>query len=233
MKLRKIKTKDKEDFLSESRDIERNLLAEVIKSRSIYKKIATASCVLTIGMMGITFVAVKQEKPTPVVLRVDKTTGEIEKLLSTDVYKVSTDEAIDKNFIYRFVINYEGYNYKTIQMTYNTAVLLSTEDVGLQLYNSLYGSDRRLNSLGDKISIYPAVSSIQIGSSDDGTNGIARVRFTTKEVNSTGGDAKVRKWIAELSYTYNSKLIMTEKQRLENPLGFQVRSYKVDPDGIE
>lgn len=233
MKLRKIKTKDKDNFLEDSRHIERNLLAEVIKSRSIYKRVATASCAVTMGMMIITLAAVKQEKPAPVVLRVDKTTGEIERLLSTEVYKVSTDEAIDKNFIYRFVINYEGYNYKTIQMTYNTAVLLSTEDVGLQLYNSLYGNDKRLNLMGDKVNITPTVSSIQIGSSDDKTNGLARVRFTTREESSTGGEPKIRKWIAELSYTYNSKLIMTEKQRLENPLGFQVRSYKVDADGIE
>lgn len=36
--------------------------------------------------------------------------------------------------------------------------------------------------------------------------------------------------VATLTYTYNSNLKMEEKYRIKNPLGFQVTSYRVDPD---
>ena len=39
--------------------------------------------------------------------------------------------------------------------------------------------------------------------------------------------------VATLTYTYNSNLKMDEKYRLKNPLGFQVLSYRVDPDASE
>jgi type IV secretion system protein VirB8 len=47
---------------------------------------------------------------------------------------------------------------------------------------------------------------------------------------SNGGRIKGESFICTVAFTYRSNLKMTEELRLQNPLGFQVTSYRLDPD---
>lgn len=65
----------------------------------------------------------------------------------------------------------------------------------------------------------------------DGRNPSATVRFQRFLLNKgTGISQFIDSNVATLTYTYNNNLKMDEKYRLKNPLGFQVLSYRVDPD---
>ena len=66
---------------------------------------------------------------------------------------------------------------------------------------------------------------------NEGRDASATVRFQRFILNKANGISRyVDSNIATLTYKYNNNLKMDEKYRLVNPLGFQVTSYRVDPD---
>lgn len=61
-------------------------------------------------------------------------------------------------------------------------------------------------------------------------NGIATVRFTKRLVDTYSNNEEARNsWRATIGYEYNPNYSMDEAQRLVNPFGFTVTSYRVDP----
>lgn len=92
------------------------------------------------------------------------------------------------------------------------------------------------NLYGSAQSIRVKILSIVLNNSGkaDGRDASATVRFQRFLLNkSTGISRFMDSNVATLTYTYNSNLKMDEKYRLKNPLGFQVLSYRVDPDASE
>ena len=68
------------------------------------------------------------------------------------------------------------------------------------------------------------------GAKGDGES-IATVRFQRYLfMKSTGSMKYIDSSIATLTFKYKDNLKMSEKYRVINPLGFQVTSYRVDPD---
>lgn len=96
--------------------------------------------------------------------------------------------------------------------------------------------ESRVNLYGSTQSIRVKILSIVLNNSGkaDGRDASATVRFQRFLLNkSTGISRFIDSNVATLTYTYNSNLKMDEKYRLKNPLGFQVLSYRVDPDASE
>ncbi|WP_150322317.1 type IV secretion system protein, partial [Enterobacter hormaechei] len=62
--------------------------------------------------------------------------------------------------------------------------------------------------------------------------GIGTVRFikTTKRVDDPNSPGTVTKWVATVAYEYRNPSLIRESARLVNPFGFQVLSYRVDPE---
>ena len=59
----------------------------------------------------------------------------------------------------------------------------------------------------------------------------ATVRFQRSVYDKHSGSSQpLDSKIATLTFTYKSNLKMSEQQRIENPLGFQVTDYRVDTD---
>ena len=62
-------------------------------------------------------------------------------------------------------------------------------------------------------------------------NGSATVRFVTETSGTdSAGAATVTGWVATVAYKYRNPSMMKESYRLVNPFGFQVVSYRVDPE---
>ena len=61
------------------------------------------------------------------------------------------------------------------------------------------------------------------------SDGVANVRFhrTVRR----GPQLEESDWIATVAFTY-TKAPMAEADRLRNPLGFQVTSYRADPEAV-
>jgi len=61
--------------------------------------------------------------------------------------------------------------------------------------------------------------------------GAAVVRFSTQLKHSNGSTESLQNWIATIGYTYKDATMSSVDRRI-NPLGFQITSYRVDPETL-
>jgi len=227
MNRKQVKSNELQAYLAETQGLERDYVAELVKSRSLWQRTAIAG--LTIGAAGVVAVlALTPLKRTEtVVLRVDNTTGNVEVVNTLADAKTSYGEVSDRYWLNTYVLNRESYDYNTIQTTYDTTALLSTPDVQKEFFKVYEGADARDKTLKNTIRIVPSVKSI----TPNPQNGTAVVRFATERHHLDGTTEPAENWIATLSYTYVNAPT-AEGDRRVNPLGFQVRSYRVDPETV-
>lgn len=240
MKLRPLKSEDVQRYLEESRGLERDYMGEVLRSRQIAWRLVIGAGTL----MGVALVALLCLTPlktnTPFVLRVDNATGHVDVLTTLRESERSYGEVVDSYFLNQYVLNREGYDYATLQSAYNTTALLSDPNVQREYYALFEGSQARDKAFKNNAKIIVQVRSItptpetgSPGTSSLGTDssGIAVVRFSTQAKHSNGSIDPLRHWIATIGYTYKDAVISSFDRRV-NPLGFQVTSYRIDPETL-
>lgn len=222
------KKMDRDEFnryLDESGGYERDLWSELRRSRKTAWIIAGLSAFIGVTGIGAGFAGLSQEAPPPTVLRVDQATGAVDVVSTIADAETSYGEVVDKYWINSYVLNREGYDWNTIQASYEAVGLFTTPEAQSEyarVYNDTTG---RQVTLGNRSRILPRIASITLG----GDTNTATVRFTTQVARDNGIREPEQYWIATLAYRYlNSK--MTEGQRRVNPLGFQITSYRVDPE---
>ena len=221
-----VKTGQMSAYCAESRGLERDYLKEIISSRSTAWRVASAMGVLAVMGFAAGVVGMSQDPPAPVVLRVDNSSGAVDVVSVMNAEEVTYGEVVDEYWINQFVLNYETYDYNTIQKEYDTTALLSSPEVQRQYYAQYEGAYARDTVLSNRVRITPKIRSIQLNGS-----GQATVRFSTREVFSSGATPIVKHWIATVGYKYLSAPMSREDRRV-NPLGFQATAYRVDPENV-
>jgi type IV secretion system protein VirB8 len=148
---------------------------------------------------------------------------------------VTSSEAINRSNIARFVIARESYDAAISNLRDWPAVTtMATPDV-LEPYLALHASDNTHSpyqvygkSRAIRIKI---LSTVLIGAEDGATPIGATVRFQRTMFDKASGASKpLDNKIATMAFIYKPNLRMDDQQRVENPLGFQVTSYRVDND---
>ncbi len=214
-----------EQYLKETKGLERDYMAEIVKSRMIWQLLAMACFAF-----AVVAVLYHQFKPVtmrePFVLRVDNSTGAVEAVSTVKDQQKTYGEVVDQYFLADFVKSFESYNYQNIQNDYDKTLIMSSDQVAKQykdIYDSTGGKKGRDALLGQngtrKVKIVSVVPDIE--------KGIATVRFQTETVSGSG--VQVESWLATMTYEYVKANIDTEV-RLLNPLGFVVTSYRVDQE---
>lgn len=228
----KIDKKNWDLYLKETKGLERDYMAEIIKSRLIWQAVGMLSFLfLVIAVLYHQFNPVTLKEPF--VLRVNDTTGAVTEVSTVKDQEKTYGEVVDKFFVADFIRSYENYNFNSIQDDYDKTILMSNDAVGNQ-YRKIYedtpatansaavpARDKQLGQQGvRKVKILSVVPDID--------KGIATVRFQTE---TTGGNQStlVESWVATVTYEYvNAKI--DDNVRLLNPLGFVVTSYRVDKE---
>jgi type IV secretion system protein VirB8 len=139
------------------------------------------------------------------------------------------DEVINKYWLAQYIRTCESYDWYTISEAFEVCKLMSSPAVASEYSKRIQAPQAPLNVLKDKGKIVAKVTSIILN------NEIAHVRFTTEKLNQSGENldgSPVQKWIASLAFEFKPGQ-MTEQQRLVNPLGFRVPSYRVDPEVLK
>ena len=166
----------------------------------------------------------------PYVIRVDNTTGMVDIITSVNETEfLSDNEALDKYFTTSYVKMREGYFYNTLQNDYITVQIWSSPEVTTDYLKIYEGENSIVDLLRNKTEINVEINSVTLGNS----NGmkIATIRFNqiykdAKSRSITNTKAK----IVTIAYDYSPQTLMTEKERLTNPLGFKVLTYRVDDE---
>lgn len=149
---------------------------------------------------------------------------------------ISASEALNKSNISHFVLARESYDYSQFgQRDWNTVHAMGTPQVTVG-YAKLYAKTNPANphtQFGKNRSIRVKILSIQLHDAVDTSAKpkAATVRFQRSLYDKASGNSEpLDSKIASVEYVYKSNLKMDEPNRMLNPLGFQVTSYRVDND---
>ncbi len=205
--------------------------AEIIKRAKRSSRIAWFFALVFAGIAALSLIAVVLMLPLknfePYLVEVDKNTGYIEvKSGLTRPANITEQEAVTQASVVRYIRNREGYDPYAIEEKFGIAALLSTGDAAREL-QALYSAANPRNPA----KIYGKLKRVlvDIKSVSFPNNSTAIVRFSTTEKSET--EAIDRHWISVVRFRYTDTPIKNE-WRFENPLGFQVTSYRRDQETV-
>ena len=163
----------------------------------------------------------------PYVIRVDNTTGMVDILTILDEKEISSNEALDKYFISQYVKAREGYYYELLNQDYLLTQLMSSEKVANE-YRAWYeGENARDQILKNSNEVNVQILSVVLGNSNGVKTSTIRTLITTKNLRSGAITQETK--VITLSYEYILAKA-SEENRILNPLGFKVLTYRIDSE---
>lgn len=222
-----INTAEIKHYLQESQGLERDYLSEIVRSRLIAWRLALIASIIAVGALVAVIGLTPFKEVIPFVLRVDNATGHVDLMTTLRASEQSYGEVVDTYFLNQYVLNRESYDYGTLQTLYDLTALLSHPDIQKEYYTLFEGNDARDKKWGPNVKVRTHVRSI----TPNPQQGTAVVRFSTEMRHSNGVTHPLQNWIAHIGYQYVDAQMSVEDRRL-NPLGFQVISYRVDPETL-
>lgn len=166
----------------------------------------------------------------PYVIRVDNTTGMVDIITSVNQTEfVSDNEALDKYFTTSYVKIREGYFYNILQNDYTTVQIWSSPEVSSDYLKIYEGDNSRVDILKNRTEIDVEINSVTLGNSNGMKMATIRFNQIYKDAKSRTITNKKAK-IVTLAYDYSPQTLTNEQERLENPLGFKVLTYRIDDE---
>ncbi|MDR1709139.1 MAG: virB8 family protein [Candidatus Accumulibacter sp.] len=217
---------EKPDPFAKALDWEARRIEIIEKSERRAWTVAFAALVVTALSWAAIALMMPLKEKIPYVIRVDNATGVPDIVTTMQDKRIAYDDVMDKYWVSMFVRARETYDWYTLQKDYDTVGLLASPAVGKE-YAALFAGPEALDKkLGKAHRITVEIAAVV----PDG-NGIATARLvkTAARTDETGSK-HVSKWIATLKYEYRNPSRMKESDRLVNPFGFQVLSYRIDPE---
>ncbi len=216
---------DLEQYLEESRGLERDYLEELVRSRRVAWRVAAGAAVLVAAALAAVMALVPLKRVEAFVLRVDNATGAVDLVTTLRDEQASYGEVVDRYFLNKYVLARESYDYETLQTAYDTTALMSSSEVQREYAALFDGPKARDKVLANRVRIVAKIRSIAPGT----TRNTAVVRFATRAAHAGGTSEVEESLVATIGFRYVGGA-MREQDRLVNPLGFQVTSYRVDPE---
>lgn len=213
-----------DDELARARGQERDLLAEILKSRRTAWRVAIGAGTLALAsVLAVAGLTPLKSAPELHVVRVDNATGMIENVTQLADAKEDYGERIARFFIHQYVLACESYDWYTIQSYYERCALFSDPAVQRTYYEKFKGDNALDQRYGNHTRVRINVRSITLG-----PNQSATVRFTRRLENNLNQSVGAEEHLlATLAYGYIDA-DLSEAIGRENPLGFQVFSYATD-----
>ncbi|MDC4147466.1 virB8 family protein [Acinetobacter baumannii] len=234
-RLEKDPTYAAKQFIEATKQFEEDKYKDNEKSKIIAWRVATGSCCLTalsiFAIVGLTPLKTVE----PLIFRVDNNTGKVDIVSTLKNAQADYGEEVNKYFLAQYVKCREGYDWYTVQQTFNCAMLMSSEDEQNRLNTQMARADAPYKVLQDKKRINIKVNSVSfIG------DGQAQVRYEKITEAANGGqyiaatgevDPKPQgeRWIATITFDYRNAP-KKEEERYINPLGWTAITYRNDTE---
>lgn len=245
-----LKKADKKAKVNVKNEEALSYFTEIEKIREFSRKIAWIVAGVAVAINIILAIAIMLILPLkevkPYLVKVETNTGYVETLSNVKAKDISNIEAIDKYFLVKYLQNREGYHYNVVQTEYRNVMLMSTSDVAYLYSEKFKGEKSPVKILKNVAEINIRPISIQIQPSRNAGKRIATIRFDAiqngildnSEYNEDEQDLKdyenIKRYIVTIEYSYSiSKDSLTAEQRLYNPLGFIVSSYRLEEEIIK
>lgn len=216
---------DLKAYFAEARSWDADRLAAAERSRRLAWTVAAGACVLACAAVAAVAALAPLKSVEPFVVRVDRATGAVDVMTGLKGRSDLTyDEALSKYFLSQYVRAREGWLPAAAKEGFQQVSIMSTPEEqqrwaaffrpsNPQGPPALYGRD---------VVVEAEVRAISFLNPD-----VASVRF--RKVVRRGDQVERTDWVATVSFAYG-KAPMLESERLKNPLGFQVATYRADPE---
>ncbi|MDO4640700.1 MAG: type IV secretion system protein [Neisseria sp.] len=237
--MKKKQSADLDKVVRKSLDFESTLVDVRRKNEKRAWMVAGVSTFISICLIGGLFYVLPLKEKEPYLVMADAYTGQatVAKLKGNwGENNITMSEAVNKSNITHFVIARESFDSQLIyDNDWAVVYAMSVPSVSNTYRNTMNKGNPNspFNVYGPARSIRVKILSIVLNNSGkaNGRDASATVRFQRFILDKANGSLRyIDSNVATLTYTYNSNLEMDEKYRMVNPLGFQVTSYRVDPD---
>ena len=200
--------------------------------------VAICSLGVSVLLAGGYYYMLPLKEKTPFLVLADAYTGTSSlSRLTDDVVnrQITASEAVNRSNIAHFVLARESYDLALTNLRdWPTVLTMASPDVA-QAYMDLHASSNdqspyKLYGKNRAIRV-KILSIVLIGGGDGVTPKGATVRIQRSVYDKTNGATQpLDNKVATMEFTYKPNLRMDDQNRIENPLGFQVTSYRVDSD---
>jgi type IV secretion system protein VirB8 len=162
----------------------------------------------------------------PVTLLVDRHTGFVQAIDPLSPRRIFADEALTNSLLAQYVGAREGFDRATVTSNYRRVALWSADRA-----RQVYVSSMTPTNPDSPFQRYPAgaVVGTRVKSVSRLGSGVALVRFDTQVEARDGRASGAQPWIAVVRFRFVDAPMRYE-DRLINPLGFQVVSYRRDAE---
>ena len=149
---------------------------------------------------------------------------------------ITQSEALNRSNVAQYIIARESFDVAQMNLRdWDLVNVMSGPDVraGYGAIHAGNNPESPYKQYGKERAVRVKILSIQLAKTGqgEGARNSATVRFQRVLYDKKTGETKpIDSKIARLEYTYKANLEMDEKQRYNNPLGFQVTEYMVDND---
>ena len=219
-------------------EVDRELM--LAKSERRAWSTATAAIATAVLAVGVDFARGALHETVPIPIVVDKATGETTVQMPLAASTVPFEDAIDKHFAVQFVTAREGYDWSWLNRDYNTVARMAAPDV-FAPYAGMFNGQKGQNitdRLSDRIQWRLSIVGVRFPPmvpSSAAANVRMREAYVSFDRQAYDVHEKVnvgpaQRFVASLRFEYRPKLLQTDAERIENPLGFVVTAYRLDAE---
>jgi type IV secretion system protein VirB8 len=214
-------------YFAEAASWDQHRLRAAERSRRLAWTAAGLATLLATAAVGAVALLTPLKTVEPYVVRVDRATGAVEVLTGLSRGKTLTyEEAVTKSFLATYVRARETWLPPAAEANFRQVSIMSTPEEQ-QRWAAAF---RPTN---------PASPQVAFGSAAEAQVSVRAISFVAPNVANVrfhrlvrqAGQATETDWIATLAFAY-ATAPMGEADRLRNPLGFQVSSYRADPEVV-
>lgn len=226
------------DAVSRSVDFEITLSDMARRSERRAWTVAWGAVAMSLVLAGGYLYMLPLKEKVPYLVMADAYTGTSTVARLQDDFSnasISSSEAINRSNVAHFVLARESYDVAMMNLRdWATVYTMSSSEVAAE-YSALHANNNldspyNVHGRGRAIRVR-LLSIVLIGGGEGRAPKGATVRFQRSLLDkSTGATRPLDSKIATIEFSYKPNLRMDEERRIENPLGFQVTSYRVDSD---
>tara|TARA_B100000780_G_scaffold271137_1_gene231738 strand:- start:1482 stop:2162 length:681 start_codon:yes stop_codon:yes gene_type:complete len=217
----------KEHYLKKAQTWDEQIFAKTLQS----KQRAWLLTSVSLGLLGLSLAAhlliLPLKSYEPYVITVDRQSGYAELSRKLESGPLSQEQAITESNLVRYVSAREQYNPALLKENYGFVAAVSTHKA-LSEFKELWSASSEHNP--SKIFGMNASIDIQIKSVSLLSDNLASVRFI--KLKNTLEQTSSSHWNAIIEFRYSDKPLKM-LARFQNPLGFEVTSYRINPETME
>ncbi len=169
-----------------------------------------------------------------ITLLVDRQTGFVQAVDPNTPRRIAADDVLTQSFLAQYVSARESFDQATLPADYRKVALMSADNARTTYLASMPQS----NPESPLRRFAPGtVIGVRIKSVSKLEGGMALVRFDTEQQSTQTGPTPAQPWLSLIRYAY-SDAPLSFNDRLVNPLGFKVLSYRrtaeaAPPEGVQ